>query len=100
MTATLRRGRRPLSADSRRVLAAQALRAFGYGLGAVLLGSTLDALGLSPTEAGIVLAAVVAGAVTSSFVIARHGDRWGRRRTYGALYLLLAATGVVFAFVD
>ena len=28
------------------------------------------------------LAAVVGGAVTGSFVIARHGDRWGRRRTY------------------
>ncbi len=46
------------------------------------------------------LAAVVAGAVTGSFVIGRHGDRWGRRRTYGGLYLLLAATGLVFAFVQ
>ena len=46
------------------------------------------------------LAAVVGGAVTASFVIARHGDRWGRRRTYRGLYLLLAATGVVFAFAE
>lgn len=92
--------RRPLSGDARRVLAAQALRAVAYGLGAVLLGSTLDALRLSPTEAGLVLAAVVGGAVTGSFVISRHGDRWGRRRTYRALYLLLAATGVVFAFAE
>ena len=89
--------RRPLSADSRRVLLAQGLRAFAYGLGAVLLGTTLDDLQLSPVRAGLVLAAVVAGAVTSSFVIARHGDRWGRRRTYRGLYLLLAGTGVVFA---
>ncbi len=100
MTTALRPGRRRLSADSRRVLAAQALRAAAYGLGAVLLGSTLDELGLSPTEAGLVLAAVVAGAVTGSFVIGRHGDRWGRRRTYRGLYLLLAATGVVFAFAQ
>ena len=35
-------------------------------LGAVLLGTTLDQLGLSAAEAGLVLAAVVAGAVTAS----------------------------------
>lgn len=100
MTATAAALRRPLSGDARRVLTAQGLRAFGYGLGAVLLGATLDELGLSPVRAGLVLAAVVAGAVTGSFVIARHGDRWGRRRTYRGLYLLLAATGVAFAFAD
>jgi MFS family permease len=89
-----------MSTDSRLVLVAQALRAFAYGLAAVLLGSTLDRLNLSPGRAGLVLAAVVAGAVTSSFVIAQRGDRWGRRRTYTGLYLLLAATGIVFAFVQ
>ena len=92
--------RRPLSGDGRRILGAQALRAGAYGLGAVLLGSTLDGLGLGPTRAGLVLAAVVAGAVTGSVVIARFGDRWGRRRTYRSLYLLLAATGLVFAFAS
>jgi MFS family permease len=92
--------RRALSADARRVLLAQALRAAAYGLGAVLLGSTLDELGFSPTEAGLVLAAVVAGAVTWSVLLARHGDRWGRRRTYRALYLLLAATGLVYAYAQ
>lgn len=82
------------------MLVAQALRALAYGLGAVLLGSTLDDLGLSPIEAGLVLAAVVGGAVTGSFVIGRRGDRWGRRTTYRGLYLLLAATAVVFAFAE
>ena len=91
---------RPLSDDARRVLLAQGLRAFAYGLGAVLLGTTLDDLGVSPVRAGLVLAAVVAGAVTGSFVIAHHGDRWGRRRTYRGLYVLLAGTGVVFAFAQ
>lgn len=100
MTATALRAGRRLSGDSRRVLAAQALRAFAYGLGAVLFGTTLEQLRLSPTKAGLVLAAVVGGAVTASFVIARHGDRWGRRRTYRGLYLLLAATGIVFAFAQ
>ncbi len=100
MTAPALQPARRLSADTQRILVAQALRAFTYGLGAVLLGSTLEQLRLSPTAAGLVLAAVVGGAVTASFVIARHGDRWGRRHTYRGLYLLLAATGVVFAFAQ
>ena len=100
MTGTSAAGRRALSADARRVLAAQAFRAFAYGLGAVLLGSTLDDLGLSPVRAGLVLAAVVGGAVTGSLVIGRYCDGWGRRHTYRGLYVLLAATGVVFAFAE
>lgn len=89
-----------LTADARRILWAQALRAFAYGFGAVLLGSTLDREGFSSGEVGLVLAAVVAGTVISSLAVGRWGDRWGRRRSYVSLYLALAVTGVVFAFTD
>jgi MFS family permease len=89
-----------LTADARRILWAQALRAFAYGFGAVLLGSTLDREGFSSGEVGLVLAAVVAGTVISSLAVGRWGDRWGRRRSYVVLYLALALTGVVFAFSD
>ncbi len=89
-----------LTADARRILWAQALRAFAYGFGAVLLGSTLDREGFSSGEVGLVLAAVVAGTVISSLAVGRWGDQWGRRRSYVVLYLALAATGVVFAFSD
>lgn len=89
-----------LSSDVRRILWAQALRAFAYGFGAVLLGSTLDREGFSSGEVGLVLTAVVAGTVISSLAVGRWGDRWGRRRSYVVLYLTLAATGVVFAFAD
>jgi MFS family permease len=87
-----------LPSDARRILWAQALRAFAYGFGAVLLGSTLDRRGFSPGEVGMVLAAVVTGTVVSSLAVGRWGDRFGRRRTYVVLYLLLAVTGAVFAF--
>jgi MFS family permease len=87
-----------LPRDVRLVLAAQALRAFTYGLGAVLLGRTLAQLRLGTTGAGLVLAASVAGTAVASVLVARRGDRFGRRRSYVLLYLLLAATGVVFAF--
>lgn len=89
-----------LPSDARRILWAQALRAFAYGFGAVLLGSTLDQRGFSSGEVGLVLAAVVAGTVVSSLAVGRWGDRFGRRRAYVALYLALGLSGVVFAFSD
>jgi MFS family permease len=89
-----------LTPDAHRILWAQAVRAFAYGFGAVLLGATLDREGFSSGEVGLVLAAVVAGTVVSSLAVGRWGDRFGRRRSYVALYLALAVTGVVFAFSD
>jgi MFS family permease len=86
--------------DARRVLAAQAVRAFGYGLGAVLLGSMLHQRRYSSTEAGGVLAAVLGGTIVASLVVGRWGDAFGRRRTYATLYGVLAVTGLVFAFAD
>jgi len=90
-------GRQPLSPDARRVVAAQALRAFVYGFGALLLGTTLKRRGLSSAEVGLVLGAVVAGTVGASLAVARWSDQFGRRRSYVALYAALAAAGAVFA---
>jgi MFS family permease len=87
----------PLAADARRILAAQALRAFAYGFGAVLLGVVLEQRGYSAVEVGVVLTAVVAGTVLASLLLARYADRVGRRRCYVIMYLLLAVVGVVFA---
>jgi MFS family permease len=86
-----------LPADARRILGAQALRAFAYGFGAVLLGVTLRQRGYSPALVGVVLTAVVAGTVVASLLLARYADRAGRRRCYVVMYLLLAVVGVVFA---
>jgi MFS family permease len=82
--------------DVRWILAAQAGRAFGYGLAAVLLGATLAASGLTPTQVGLVLTAVVAGTVVASLAVGVLADRIGRRRTYLMLYAILAAAGVVY----
>ncbi len=86
-----------LSSDAQRILAAQALRAFAYGFGAVLLGVTLDERGFSSTQVGLVLTAVLAGPVVAQLGLARWGDSFGRRRSYVALYLALALVGVVFS---
>jgi MFS family permease len=89
--------KRRLSPDARRILLAQELRAFAYGFGAVLLGVTLDQRGFTSYQVGLVLTAVVAGTVLASVAVGRRADRFGRRRSYACLYLVLAATGIVFA---
>jgi len=87
-----------MTADARRIVAAQAARAFAYGLGAVLLGATMNELGFDTVEVGLVLGSVLAGTVIASLLVAGFGDRIGRRRCYAVLYGALAVTGVVFAY--
>ncbi len=79
------------------MLASQAVRAFGYGFGSVLLASTLAERGLTAIEVGVVLGALVTGTVLAQLAIGRWADGWGRRRSYLTLYLALALSGVVFA---
>jgi len=79
------------------VLAAQALRGLGYGLAAVQLGAVLRDQGLDAPAVGLVLAAIVAGSAATSLALARRGDRLGRARAYGLLYLSLTLAGVVLA---
>jgi predicted MFS family arabinose efflux permease len=86
-----------LSFDARRILAAQAARALAYGLGSVLIGVTLARRGLSDVAVGVVVAALLAGAATVSVLIARYGDRVGRRRAYRFLLVAMAVAGTVFA---
>jgi predicted MFS family arabinose efflux permease len=86
-----------LSPDARRIIAAQAARALAYGLGSVLIGVTLAERGLSGGAVGAVLAALLAGTAGVSVLIARYGDRIGRRRCYRILLVTMAAAGTVFA---
>jgi MFS family permease len=84
--------------DTRRLFAAQALRAFAYGFAAVLLGTSLEERDVPAWQVGVVLGATVAGTALMSLLVARHADRLGRRRWYARLYVLLGVVGVVFAF--
>jgi predicted MFS family arabinose efflux permease len=91
------RRRHSLTGDARRILAVQALRAFAYGLGSVLIGITLARRGLSGAEVGLVLGALLAGVALASVAIARTGDRIGRRRWYVGLLLIMGLAGTAFA---
>jgi predicted MFS family arabinose efflux permease len=89
-----------LTEDARRIVAAQGVRALAYGLGSVLIGVTLARRGLSGAEVGGVLAALLAGIAVASVLIARYGDRFGRRRSYRLLFIAMAVAGAVFALTD
>jgi MFS family permease len=82
--------------DLRTILWVQALRAFLYGFGTVLLGSVLAAGGLSGAQAGFVFTAMLAGMAVTSIAVARWGDLVGRRRLYAGLLLVMGAAGSVF----
>src|SRR5262249_29470760 len=53
--------------------------------------------GLSDLEVTSVFAAMLVGFALASIVVGTRGDRWGRRRTYTVLLLVLAAGGAVYA---
>ena len=89
-----------LSADARRIVAAQAARAAAYGLGSVVIGASLARRGLSGSQVGAVLAALLAGTALVSVLLARYGDRVGRRRAYRCLLVAMAASGTVFALTS
>jgi predicted MFS family arabinose efflux permease len=90
-------GRGELTHDARLILGVQALRAFSYGLGAVLIGVSLERAHVSGFAVGAILAALLVGAALTSILIGRYGDRVGRRRCYRLLLAVLAVAGTVFA---
>jgi MFS family permease len=94
------RGPSGLTGDAWRILAVQALRAFAYGLGSVLIGVTLARHGLSGFEVGLVLGALLAGVALASIAVAHTGGRVGRRRWYAGLFVVLGIAGAVFALTD
>lgn len=87
-------------AVTRLVIAVQALRAFVYGFGAVILGSSLAAEGLSDTAVGVVFATMLAGMALTSFAVGRWGNRVGRRRLYLLLLAVMGLTGLTFALTS
>ena len=87
-----------LERDLRLILAVQALRAFAYGFGVVVLGTTLDRAGLSTFQVTLVFTAMLAGMAIASILVGLIGDRVGRRRLYVGLLALMGAAGIVFAF--
>jgi predicted MFS family arabinose efflux permease len=66
----------------------------------VLIGVTLAERDISNGAVGAVLAALLAGTAATSVLIARYGDRIGRRRCYRVLLVTMAGAGTVFALTE
>jgi MFS family permease len=86
-----------LNPDSRRIIAAQGLRAAGYGCTSVLLGALLAARGYSALLVGVLLGCIVAGTAVGSLVCGKVADRIGRRRRYVVIFLGMALAGATIA---
>ncbi len=90
----------PIEHDLRLILWIQAIRAGLYGFGTVVLGTALAQSGLSDTQVGLVFTAMLAGMALATVIVGIVGDRFGRRRTYVVLLVLLGITGTIFALTS
>jgi MFS family permease len=102
MQNTQARGRFPavVGRNGLLVIAARALRTFGYGCTSVLLAELLAQDGDEPWQTGLLLAVASAGSVAASLTLGLFADAWGRRRTLIVCGCLMAVAGIVFAFSE
>src|ERR1700724_425825 len=73
------------------------LRLFAYGSLSVILVFYLVSLGLSESQAGLVLTLTLVGDVIVSLYLTTRADRIGRRRMLIVGAILMAAAGLGFA---
>jgi predicted MFS family arabinose efflux permease len=83
--------------DLRAILSVQAIRAYLYGLGSVVIGASLATGGLSAAAVGVVFTSILVGMALSSTIVGLIGERVGRRRLYVGLLLMVGVAGSVFA---
>lgn len=86
-----------ISRDGWLIIAARALRSFGYGFTSILLGVILGAEGFSIVQIGLLITIALIGDVISNILVALFADRLGRRRVLVFFVVLMAIAGFVFA---
>jgi MFS family permease len=82
------------------VYVARALRDFGDGFAVLLVPFYLAARGLGAFEIGIVSALGLLGSALTTLAIGMISRRYGERVLLIAASILMAATGIAFAFTD
>lgn len=88
---------RSLTSDGRLLFATRFVRLFAYGALSVVLVLYLVGLGLSESQAGVLLTATLLGDTLVSLYLTTRADRFGRRRMLVAGASLMTAAGIVFA---
>ena len=94
------RGRAGLTRDARLIITVQALRAFAYGVGSVLIGVSLARSDISGTEVGVVFACILLGSAIVLVALGCYGDGVGRRHAYRSLLIMMGMAGAVFALTQ
>jgi hypothetical protein len=79
----------PRRSDTTLVIAARGVRAFAYGLLAVLLGVALSQRGPSPVGIGAIITVSLVGDFFATYLIGLQADGWGRGRTLAVLACLM-----------
>jgi MFS family permease len=88
----------PSVTTTNRIYAARALRDFGDGFVAVLLPVYLTAIGMDPFEIGLVATLALLGSAFMTLGIGWLGVRVAQRALLIGASVLMAATGIAFAF--
>src|SRR3982074_3080443 len=86
-----------MSRDFALILAARLLRAFGFGMAAILIGLHLERLGLSASIIGLLLSLGLLSAAIAGVIAATLSAYIGRRNTLALSGLLMAFAGVDLA---
>lgn len=86
--------------DTRRLLAAKALRGFGDGYISLLLPAYLLALGFRPLEVGLIATSTLLGSGVLTLLVGGVAGRYGYRTLLLAATALMVATGLGVAALD
>ena len=86
-----------MSRDFALILAARLLRAFGFGMAAVLIGLHLERLGLTAGVIGLVLSIGLLSAAIAGVIVATLSASIGRRTTLAIAGVLMALAGLALA---
>ena len=86
--------------DARRIVAVRGLRAVADGFAAILMPASVLARGGGAAEVGALATATLLGSACVTLLAPRLVARFGTRRTLMGLGVLMAATGLGFAWFD
>lgn len=87
------------SSDRRLIFASAFLRSSAVGLSGVILALHIARLGFNAVEIGATVSLGLAGCAAGTYLVAYFSDHLGRRVSLAAVSLLMAAGGLMVAFV-
>jgi MFS family permease len=87
-----------MRSEVKRLLVAKGLRAFGDGYVALLLPAYLLELGFGPLAVGIIATATLLGSGLLTLLVGLHAHRYRQRSLLLAATVLMAGTGIGFAW--